>query len=201
MGCSCEAFPAPSLCTGASWLRGEVSLELALQLTPAPRTCPGHGSGHPRVWRLCQEPGATRGRAQPEQDGTPSAHAGVRRVGGTAHPSAPHTGTCLPLRQENCLWLKTTAEQSLELAATSSQGQGGGKAPPAQPTPGMAGDGSLSAENRTPVWLRLLRAPQFLALLTVLVGQVSKDLGAQWRVPGEPMMLAGPQVVRNNWFF
>lgn len=89
-----STFPAHLL--GTSWLRGEVSLELALQLAPTPRTCPGHGSVQRRVWRLCREPGATRGRAQPEQDGTPSAHAGVRKVSGTARPPAPHTGTCLP---------------------------------------------------------------------------------------------------------
>lgn len=88
----------PCAPAGAILAEGEVSSELALQLAPAPQTCPAHGSGHPRVQRLFREPGATRGRAQPEQDGTPSAH-----VCDTAHPSAPHTGTCLPLQQENCV--------------------------------------------------------------------------------------------------
>lgn len=184
---------------GASWLREEISSELPLQLSPAPRTCPGHRSGHPRVCRLCPEPGATRGRAQPEQDGTPSAHAAARWVCGTAHPAAPHTGTCLSWQQENCLWLKATPEQSLELTATPS----GGESPPAQPTLVMARDRSLSADNRTPVQLRLLRIPQPSPCSQCWCCRCPplKDLGAQQRVPGEPAMLAGPQVVWNNWFF
>lgn len=111
--------PQHTPCAPAGGILAEGGGQLGAR-PPAPQTCPVHGSGHPRVQRLFQEPGATRGRAQPEQDGTPSAHAGVRWVCDTAHPSAPHTRTCLPLQQENCLCLETTPQQILELAATPS---------------------------------------------------------------------------------
>lgn len=103
---------------------------------------------------------------------------------GTAHPAAPRTGTCLSLQQESCPWLKTNPEESLEQTGTPSQGKSRGKAPPAQPILVMAQEGSLSADNRIPVWLRLLRTPQPLALLTVLVGQVSPPQGPEGTAAG-----------------
>lgn len=78
-----------------------------------------------------------------------------------------------------------------------------GESPPAQPTLVMARDRSLSADNRTPVQLRLLWIPQPSPCSQCWCCRCPplKDLGAQQWVPGEPAMLAGPQVVWNNWFF
>lgn len=150
-------------------------------------------SAAPAVQRLCQEPGATRGRAHPEQAVPQPARVGVRRaqgVYGAAHPATPHTGTWLPSQRQNagsgCKRSQGKAQSQQPLQARESSpctahiGHGWGQSPSAGSRTPKYSSGCSGLPSHSPTSRRAL-----------MVGQVpphQEDPGGRRRAPGEPLL-------------
>lgn len=79
---------------GASWPRGEVSLELALQLAPAPWTCPGQGCGHPECGGSAQSLVPLEGELSPSRMGHHRLYSGCVAPHTPLHPAQTPASPC-----------------------------------------------------------------------------------------------------------